>query len=375
MALIARLLPARASRARARSAAGSTFEQLERGFIHTLVPIAAVYVAAHYLTFLVFEGQAIIYLASDPFGQGWDLFGTANSGDRLRPLPAGGHLVRAGRGSSWSATSRRSMLAHDRALTLYGDAQARRALAVLDAGVMVGFTSLALWLLAQAGIRRVYAPRAPVTPSRVTRHGGDRRHSGAGRDRLAAGGRWRDRAGDRRHGRRDDRDGGDVLPRARAPQRAREAAPAARAVLRARGGAAAVVRAAPRHPLRRAADRGVRHVLGHLDCTSTTGRDPGPFANAAHYFILVGLFGIFFAGLLSRSSCRPRSPARPRSGCPADWQAPLGGVLILVCVGRRAGRLPARRHLAPHLRPGRDAVGADPPAAVRRRVALHARRR
>src|SRR6478609_4300291 len=34
-------------------------------------------------------------------------------------------------------------------------------------------------------------------------------------------------------------------------------------------------------------------IATHLDA----GRDPGPFANAAHYFILVGLFGIFFAGL------------------------------------------------------------------------------
>ena len=48
-------------------------------FVHSLVPIAMVYVVAHYLTFLVFEGQAISYLASDPLGQGWDLFGTART--------------------------------------------------------------------------------------------------------------------------------------------------------------------------------------------------------------------------------------------------------------------------------------------------------
>ena len=52
--------------------------RLRAAFIHTLVPIAMVYVAAHYLTFLLFEGQATLYLASDPFGQGWDLFGTAS---------------------------------------------------------------------------------------------------------------------------------------------------------------------------------------------------------------------------------------------------------------------------------------------------------
>ncbi len=51
---------------------------LARAFIHSLVPIAAVYVAAHYLSFLVIEGQAIRYTASDPFGQGWDVFGWAS---------------------------------------------------------------------------------------------------------------------------------------------------------------------------------------------------------------------------------------------------------------------------------------------------------
>ena len=48
----------------------STPSGCARGFIHSLVPIALVYVAAHYLTFLLFEGQAILYLASDPFGAG-----------------------------------------------------------------------------------------------------------------------------------------------------------------------------------------------------------------------------------------------------------------------------------------------------------------
>ena len=53
--------------------------RLRRAFVHSLVPIALVYVAAHYLTFLLFEGQSIAYLASDPLGEGWDLFGTASA--------------------------------------------------------------------------------------------------------------------------------------------------------------------------------------------------------------------------------------------------------------------------------------------------------
>ena len=42
-------------------------------------------------------------------------------------------------------------LAHDRALTLYGDARLAVRSQYWMLGVMVGFTSLALWLLAQAG--------------------------------------------------------------------------------------------------------------------------------------------------------------------------------------------------------------------------------
>jgi hypothetical protein len=36
-------------------------------------------VAAHYLTLLLIQGQAIGFLASDPLGDGADLFGTADT--------------------------------------------------------------------------------------------------------------------------------------------------------------------------------------------------------------------------------------------------------------------------------------------------------
>lgn len=47
-------------------------------FAHTIVPIAAGYAIAHYFSLLVFDGQQAFVLASDPFGAGWDLFGTAS---------------------------------------------------------------------------------------------------------------------------------------------------------------------------------------------------------------------------------------------------------------------------------------------------------
>ncbi|MFG1905974.1 hypothetical protein, partial [Kribbella sp. NPDC048928] len=50
-------------------------------FVHSLVPIAIGYAVAHYFSFAMFQGQDGWLLATDPFGRGWDLFGT--SGTRI----------------------------------------------------------------------------------------------------------------------------------------------------------------------------------------------------------------------------------------------------------------------------------------------------
>jgi hypothetical protein len=64
----------------------------------------------------------------------------------------------------------------------------------------------------------------------------------------------------------------------------------------------------------------------HID----NGRDAGPLANPAHYFILVGLFGIFSAGFFAMVLPKERpSTVAIRMG--RDWWAPLGGVLICAC--------------------------------------------
>jgi hypothetical protein len=123
--------------------------ELRRSFVHTLVPIAMVYVAAHYLTFLLFEGQATFYLASDPLGRGWDLFGTANRAIDYTYLSQNATwylqvaFVVAGHVAALT-------LAHDRALALYRDPRLAVRSQYWMLAVMVGFTSLALWLLAQA---------------------------------------------------------------------------------------------------------------------------------------------------------------------------------------------------------------------------------
>jgi hypothetical protein len=45
-------------------------------YVPSLVPIVVAYAVAHYFSLLVFEAQNFVALASDPFGRGWDLFGT-----------------------------------------------------------------------------------------------------------------------------------------------------------------------------------------------------------------------------------------------------------------------------------------------------------
>jgi hypothetical protein len=47
-------------------------------FVLCLIPIAIAYHLAHYISFLFVAGQLIIPLASDPFGFGWNLLGTAD---------------------------------------------------------------------------------------------------------------------------------------------------------------------------------------------------------------------------------------------------------------------------------------------------------
>ncbi len=120
-----------------------------RSFTHTLVPIAVAYVAAHYFSFLLFEGQAMGYVASDPLGRGDDLLGT---GDWVVNYDFIGStaiwyfqvfFVVAGHVAGL-------ILAHDRALVAFSTPRKAVRSQYWLLGVMVGFTTLALWLLSGA---------------------------------------------------------------------------------------------------------------------------------------------------------------------------------------------------------------------------------
>ncbi len=125
------------------------FREIAHSYMHTLVPIAAAYVLAHYFSLLAYNGQSIIYLASDPLGRGSDLFGTADSTIDYNIVNATaiwyvqvgvlvvGHVCGL-------------ILAHDRALAMYRKAKTATTSQYWMLAVMVAFTTGGLFLLSQA---------------------------------------------------------------------------------------------------------------------------------------------------------------------------------------------------------------------------------
>jgi hypothetical protein len=63
----------------------------------------------------------------------------------------------------------------------------------------------------------------------------------------------------------------------------------------------------------------------HID----QGRDPGPLANPAHYFILAGLFGVLLAGVIGLAL--PSRPTRTSIRLAPGMYAPIGALMIAIC--------------------------------------------
>lgn len=118
-------------------------------FAHTLVPIALAYVVAHYFGLLSYQGQAMAYLLSDPLGDGSDLLGTASTAIDYDWISATGiWYVQVGALVVGHVAG--LILAHDRAIALYADPRQAVRSQYWMLAVMVGFTSLGLWLLSAA---------------------------------------------------------------------------------------------------------------------------------------------------------------------------------------------------------------------------------
>lgn len=127
------------------SVTGESTEELSAAFGPTLVPIAAAYAVAHYFSLLVLDGQRMFIQISDPFGRGWDIFGTKDY--------AINWLLVSPSTIAWVQTLAIAIghvlavaAAHDRAITRYPhDVAVRSQYPML--GVMIFYTVAGLFLL------------------------------------------------------------------------------------------------------------------------------------------------------------------------------------------------------------------------------------
>ena len=145
------------------AAAGGAFSasDLAERFALTLIPIAIGYHVAHYLPFLLIQGQYLIPLLSDPFGFSWDIFGTA--GYRVDIAIVGARF-------QWYAAVLAILighiaavyLAHARAMQLFASrAPALRSQVPLTA-LMVVYTFVSLSILAEPIVQQA-PPAQPTT--------------------------------------------------------------------------------------------------------------------------------------------------------------------------------------------------------------------
>jgi len=123
-----------------------------RAFAPTLIPIAVGYHFAHSFTYLLVQGQSIVFLVSDPFGLGWNLFGTRDAvidiaiiGTRTAWYLALGAIVAGHAISVFLAHARAERPARLARLTL-------RALLPLTV-LMVLYTIISLQILAEPLVR------------------------------------------------------------------------------------------------------------------------------------------------------------------------------------------------------------------------------
>jgi hypothetical protein len=125
---------------------GHRARELAGTFVHTLIPIAFAYAIAHYFSLLIYQGQSVRYLISDPLGDGSNLFGTAHTSIDYG-IVSGSSIWYVQVGALVCGHVAGLVLAHDRAVGLYRNARDATRSQYWMLVVMVGFTSLGLWLL------------------------------------------------------------------------------------------------------------------------------------------------------------------------------------------------------------------------------------
>jgi hypothetical protein len=132
------------------SGSPATFWPVAGALVWSIVPIALAYHFSHYLTVLMVNGQYALVALSDPFGIGWNLFGTAN----LQVTPGVALGAEASR-MVWNLQVTAivgghvlAVIAAHRAAGAFEPPPRRAILAELPlALLMVAYTVFGLWLL------------------------------------------------------------------------------------------------------------------------------------------------------------------------------------------------------------------------------------
>ena len=133
---------------RALSGEQASLSEVARTYVFSLVPIALAYNMAHFLSLLLVQGQLIIPLASDPFGFGWDFFGTA--GYRIDPTVISTKFA-------WIVSVGAIVVGHIVSVYIAHTIAIRRAPSHILAlrgqypmlALMVFYTAVSLWIIAQ----------------------------------------------------------------------------------------------------------------------------------------------------------------------------------------------------------------------------------
>lgn len=132
------------------SAAGfpRSAQGIARLFVLSLLPIAIAYHLAHYLSYLLINGQLVVPLLSDPFGFGWNLFGTAGFRPDIGVVGArfawytsviaivAGHVLAV-------------YVAHVTAWRAFAESRLALRSQLPMVALMIGYSTLSLWILAQ----------------------------------------------------------------------------------------------------------------------------------------------------------------------------------------------------------------------------------
>ncbi len=114
----------------------------------SLVPIAVAYIAAHYFSLAIVQGQFLLPLLSDPLGRGWDVLGVSGFEPNLAPLSPN-TVWYAQVGALVVGHVAGLMVAHDRAVALLPDRRAALRSQLPMLGLMVLYTVGGLWVLSR----------------------------------------------------------------------------------------------------------------------------------------------------------------------------------------------------------------------------------